>query len=91
MENALRFSACIYVTFMGIFLKLTAFFGHTLSAKERFVFVPAEYRCLSFGLSAGYWGSTAEERKQEVRGAKLQYYQLCLLMLSMLERLEPLQ
>lgn len=92
-KNALHFSACIYATFMGIFLKLTAVLGHTLcqQKEKRFVPVAAEYRCLSFGLSPGYWGSVAEEKKEGGKGTKLQYYHLCLLMPGMQERLEPMQ
>lgn len=93
MENALNFSACSYATFMGIFLKLTAVLGHVLCQQKetKFVLVAAEYSCLSLGLSPGYQGSVAEERKEEGRGAKLQYYQLSLLVPSMQERLEPKQ
>lgn len=56
MENALHFSACIYATFMGIFLKLTAVLGHALcqQKEKKFVLFAAEYRCLPFGPSPGY-------------------------------------
>ena len=76
----------------GFFLSSLLFWATLCQQKEkRFVLVAAEYRCLPFGLSPGYQGSVAEERKEEGRGAKLQYYQLCLLMPSRQERLEPMQ